>query len=154
MTKLVPMLFIFLILCLIFIIGGEVYAQEQTMPLHITNSTALANERSAFLENVNFDQNGKGNIPTNKLGNGVLNIITSWTDVPQRMEMVSHEKGTLQGATLGFGEGLFLGISRATVGSIELATFLLPPYDQSAMNPKYAVKNPNSDGWKIQLFSW
>jgi len=139
--------FMVLVLCL------NAYAQAEMMPLALGNPVS-AKPTSDFLEAVNFDSEGRGDVFTNKLGDGVLNIATCWTDVPKRAEQVSQERSVLEGYTVGIGEGILSGIVRGASGTIDTATCIFPPYDNPMMQPEYSVRQPTKDGLKITLLSW
>ena len=90
----------------------------------------------------------------NKMGEGLINVATSWTDVPRQIDEVSKESNILVGYTVGFGKGLILGIVRSISGTIEATASTLPPYDQPLLKPEYKVDNPDKEGYKIPLFKW
>lgn len=145
---------LFLVMVLVLCVSLNVLAQEGLMPLPISNTPVFREPSAAFLDSVNFDSEGRGEVFSNKLGNGVINLATCWTDVPRRMNEVSEERSVLEGYTIGFGEGILLGILRGAAGTYDTATCVLPPYDEPLMQPKYSVNQPSKDGLKITLLNW
>lgn len=132
-------------------VAGAGLGSVQLNPLVVDRSSRVSPE---FLEAVNFDQDGRGDAFPNKLGDGVLNIATCWTDVPRQINQVSEERNIIEGYTLGFGEGILSGIARGVSGTYDAATFILPPYDEPMMQPQYAVSKPNEEGFKVKLLTW
>jgi len=130
---------------------SNVYAQAEMVPLVLGNRVEPAED---FLKSVNSDNDGRGDVFTNKLGDGVLNIATCWTDVPKRADKVTQDKGALEGYTVGLGEGVLQGVARVVSGAYDTATFILPPYDEPMMKPEYSVNQPNKEGLKVVLASW
>lgn len=129
----------------------NVYAQAEMMPLALGDSVRPADN---FLQAVNSDGEGRGDVFTNKLGDGVLNVATCWTDAPKQADKVTQDKGALEGYTVGLGEGVVKGIVRVVAGAYDTATFMLPPYDEPMMKPEYSVNQPNKEGLKVALLSW
>jgi putative exosortase-associated protein (TIGR04073 family) len=109
---------------------------------------------SDFLKEVNRPRDDYRNFPTNKMGIGVINATTSWTDIPREVSRVSQEENIVSGMTLGFGEGVVSTVKRGSAGAIDVATFGLPPYDEPLLEPEYKVKNPDEEGFRIQLMKW
>ncbi|MDD4894099.1 MAG: exosortase system-associated protein, TIGR04073 family [Candidatus Omnitrophica bacterium] len=143
-----------LILVSVFFMDTLVYAQEPLMPLAVTGPMTYYGGHPTYLDSINAENYGKENFPTTKLGYGVINIGTSWIDIPERVVDVSHEKDLLQGFTLGLGEGIVSGVTRAAAGSIDMATFMFPPYEKPLMEPDYTADNPQKDGLKIKILTW
>ncbi len=111
---------------------------------------------SQFLKSLNSEitaDKAYANSPVNKMGDGVINVSTSWVDVPRQIAQVSAEHNILLGLTLGVGEGVASGVARSASGAFDVATFAAYPYDRPAMKPLYQVDNPN-DGFKMSLFKW
>lgn len=89
-----------------------------------------------------------------KMGQGVLNIATAWTDIPQQIQETSKESNIFVGATVGLIKGIFTGLYRGVTGAVDVATFGVPPYDDAKAEPRYTVKDPEKDGYKVNLFNW
>ncbi len=92
--------------------------------------------------------------PLEKMGTGVINLATSWTDIPKEITAVSEKYNLLMGYTLGFGKGLVSSIVRGMAGTIDTVTCGLPPYDEPTMKAEYKVNKPNQEGFKIDLLRW
>jgi len=108
---------------------------------------------SAYLKSINADSNAYDDSPANKMGMGMINAATSWTELPRQVARVSEEDNALAGWTLGLGAGVVTGLARGVSGAFDMATCGLPPYDQPLMEPEYKVKQPN-EGFKIELIKW
>ena len=91
--------------------------------------------------------------PTNKMGLGVINAATSWTDIPIEIAETSAKDNLLSGITFGFVKGLASGFTRGAAGVVDVATFGLPPYQKPLMEPEYEVKRPE-EGFKIDILRW
>jgi putative exosortase-associated protein (TIGR04073 family) len=90
---------------------------------------------------VNADDMRYGKTCFNKLGRGVINILTSPSEIPAGAFRVCREKGDFIGVTLGSFEGLFTFIIRGIIGVFDTATFLIPPYNRPIMQPEYAFQS-------------
>ena len=64
--------------------------------------------------------------PIQKLGRGVANLTTGWTELFMQVFKTTERSGSLAGTTIGFGRGVVLGLGRTVVGALELATFPIP----------------------------
>ncbi len=114
--------------------------------------------KSAFLKDINSRQETPQpygvDSPVNKMGQGAINALTSWVDVPSKITEQTHEHNIIAGCTLGLGEGLAVGLARVGSGFVDMATFSMSPYDEPLMEPKYKVEKPESEGFKIKLVTW
>ena len=108
---------------------------------------------SSFFRNINNDDDINQSSFASKMAVGVINVATSWTDIPREVAKVLEEQNLLVGFTYGFGKGLAAGLARGTSGAIDVATFGLPPYDKPLLRPEYRVKEPNG-GFKISILEW
>jgi len=111
---------------------------------------------TAFLEKINADSSPaeeEGNNFADKMGNGVLNTVTSWTDIPRQVKDETQNSNILVGATVGLGKGLVKGAERGVAGVYDVTTCTFTPYNEPAMKPAYTVKNPEQ-GLKVNLMSW
>ena len=155
-------LIIFLIVAFI----GKVWAQAVNEPgpaaqlptLGATAIRPLQNEKSAkaFLNAVNFPTAvvvESEASPADKMGLGVINVATSWTDIPKEMMQVSDEENLFVGSTIGFGRGLIYSLGRGAAGVADVATCGIPPYNEPSVEPEYKVNHPNQ-GLKIDLVKW
>jgi putative exosortase-associated protein (TIGR04073 family) len=91
---------------------------------------------------------------TGKIGSGLINTATCWTEVPEGIGEVTLRENLLLGLTWGFGEGLASGCIRGAAGIYDMATFGISPYDEPVMKPVYEVRHPEEEGFKIVLFEW
>lgn len=140
-----------LIAFIMLVAGFNVYAQAPMPPVALGDSVAASND---FLEAVNYDNAGRGDVFTNKMGDGVLNVTTCWIDPFRKANEVTQEQGVVEGYTGGFAVGMIEGIARAISGTYDTVTFAFAPYDEPMMKPAYTVKNPNKEGLKLVLFNW
>lgn len=141
---------------IVFLIANYAYSQGPTLtPLtYINNYNQQAVQgSSAFFDKMNSDVDLYYGSPFNKLGNGILNIASSWTDVPYEVGKVSIDDNILTGMTFGLAAGLANGFIRLSAGVIDAATFGIPPYDDVLMEPEYEANQPAKD-FRIVLFSW
>ena len=93
------------------------------------------------------------NSPVSKMGTGLVNTTTGWTDVPLKMSEESGKTNPLIGWTVGFGQGLAKGAIRTGAGIYDVITFALPPYDEPIMQPEHKVEKPDQ-GFKIDILKW
>lgn len=119
----------------------------------IPMGTQSAFMKSAYLKDKDEPEPEIANPALNKMGEGVVNSTTFWTEIPKEMATTSQEHNILIGATLGFGKGVVMGLARGVSGAFDTATFALPPYDKPMMNPDYAVKSPQN-GFKVDILEW
>ena len=82
--------------------------------------------------------------PIHKMGRGLVNVVTSWIEIPKQLHLGSQEDNPVTGITLGIGRGVGLTILRIGVGAYEALTFPLAyprgyvsPYEQMSL-PDYA----------------
>lgn len=137
--------------------GLDIYAQEG-MPTTLFLSQPMPGNRSSaqFVQFINADNaNVKQDLFSEKLGNGVINLATCWTDVPRRMETVARERSAFEGYTVGMGEGILQGIVRGIAGTYDTTTSIVPPFNKKpVMEAEYSVKHPQKDGLKLTLLQW
>ena len=130
-----------------FLRGFDVYRFSQTGFKKDTENF------SSFINSTYSGETAEANFPTNKMGIGMLNAATAWTDLPRGMARVSRNDNLLMGMTLGLGEGVVSAIGRGAAGVIDMATFGLPPYEEPLVTPEYRTENPNEE-LKVKLLSW
>jgi putative exosortase-associated protein (TIGR04073 family) len=145
-----------LALTLVLPAASDVYAQMEMMGMPMDNFAELNKPKPSptFLETLNLSSKEQDELFPSKLGSGVTNMSTCWTDVPRQIDKVSQEKDLVQGYTIGFGEGIFLGVARGISGAYDTATCLLPTDSEPFMKPEYTIDNPSKEGLKINLFTW
>ncbi len=108
---------------------------------------------STFINSAYSGDTAEADFPTNKMGVGMMNAATAWTDLPRGMARVSRNDNLLMGMTLGAAEGVVSAIGRGAAGVIDMATFGLPPYEEPLVSPEYRTENPNKE-LQIKLLSW
>jgi len=140
-----------LITVIVLALCTNVYAQVGMASLALGDSVGTTKD---FLEVVNYNNEGRGDVFTNKIGDGVINLATCWVDPVRRANEVTEENGVLEGYTAGFGEGILEGVARAVAGTYDTVTFAFPPYEEPMMKPAYSVQDPNKDGLKLVILNW
>lgn len=139
---------------LIFCLSVSAWAQEELMPLFSLYKTYANDPQLRFVEFINAQPVPQEYL-SQKWGDGVINVMTCWTDIPRKIVEVSEERSALAGYTMGFGEGIVSGVARGAAGAIDSGTAILPPYDEKPlMKAEYKVQDPDKDGLKITLLSW
>ena len=86
--------------------------------------------------------------PENKLGRGINNMLefTRGGEIRRSMEQTALWDGTGQAYTTGFIRGFNRSVARTFVGTVEVLTFPIPPYDPlytstNAIYPDFSVRN-------------
>jgi len=128
--------------------GTEMPAAPTVYLLHLNTGS------SAFLDSLNQDKETYNNCPISKAGDGALNAVSAWTDIPAEISYETADNNILSGLTFGLGRGVISGFTREAAGLVDLATCAFPPYNQPLVEPEYAVKHPDKDGLKITILSW
>ena len=79
--------------------------------------------------------------PIHKMGRGVVNILTSWFELPKQVHLGSQEDNPVAGLGWGLLKGAGLTVLRGGVGIYEALTFPIPypkdfasPYEQMELN--------------------
>ncbi len=134
-------LIITVLVCIILPLTVSAYAQHTLVSSSLLNAPMPGDEMYK-------------DTPLDKMGTGVINIATSWTDIPKEITAVSEKYNLLAGYTLGFGKGLISSIIRGVSGTIDTVTCGLPPYNEPTMKAEYKVDRPNEEGLKINLLRW
>ncbi len=82
--------------------------------------------------------------PIHKMGRGVVNVLTSWIELPKQLHLGSQEDNPVVGIGMGLAKGVSLMVLRIGVGAYEAVTFPIPyprqfasPYEQMEL-PDYA----------------
>lgn len=83
--------------------------------------------------------------PANKLGRGLVNTATCWTEIPGEMARISNKTDPLVGGTVGLLQGTFLALVRGVTGLYDTLTFVIPPYDKPVMEPEYGIKKADKE---------
>lgn len=136
------------------LLAATVYAQtQQAVSLSAFYRTPLEPELNSLLENMNEEESEDSDFWSDKMVLGVINTITSWTEIPKGVLAVSGEQNLVAGFTLGFGKGVVSGLARGASGVFDMTTFGIPPYNKPVMLPEYKLKNPEQ-GLEIALFSF
>ena len=69
-----------------------------------------------------------------KIGRGIGNIILAPFEIPVSIVTVGADTDVFIGATAGTIAGAAAGIERLAAGTMEVFTFLFPPYDRALVN--------------------
>lgn len=144
-----------LVACLVCVISAltvSVFAQTRT-ELNPTPSSFIRFVNSPNAPLAAPSEGYYNDFPTNKMGLGVINATTSWTDIPIEIAETSAKDNLLSGITFGFVKGLASGFTRGAAGVVDVATFGLPPYQRPLMEPEYEIKRPE-EGFKIDILRW
>ena len=78
-----------------------------------------------------------------KLGNGIVNVVTGVVEIPKTVMITSHAKGPAYAATAGFMTGIVQMLGRTLCGAVDLATFMIPT--RPLVNPDYIWNNFNRE---------
>ncbi|MCK9603073.1 MAG: exosortase system-associated protein, TIGR04073 family [Candidatus Omnitrophica bacterium] len=147
---------VLIIAVVFFSLAFAAYAQMPEAPAaYATRPINLGTEpQAAFLESVNADKAIYDNCPISKGGDGALNTVAAWVDVPKEINKETQQNNIFSGLTVGFGKGLVTGITRGIAGAVDIVTCGLPPYNEPLMKPEYKVANPDKDGLKVSILQW
>ncbi|MFH0855830.1 MAG: exosortase system-associated protein, TIGR04073 family [Candidatus Omnitrophota bacterium] len=147
-TALIAMLiFLSLVFC--------AWAQALEVPIVYTAPPININAgTSTFLDSLNNDQDAYANSPVSKAGDGTLNAVSAWVDIPRGISEETQDSNLFLGLTIGLGKGLVTGVKREAAGIVDVATCGFPPYDKPLMAPEYKVNNPDQNGLKLKILSW
>lgn len=82
-----------------------------------------------------------------KLGRGIINLITGWVEVPKRMDETNKRYGLGPALTIGLLRGLGQGFVRTAAGAYEIVTFPFPapPGYAPIMRPEYVFTSEDAD---------
>ncbi len=82
-----------------------------------------------------------------KLGRGLVNLITGWVEIPERMVETSTNSGAGAGLTLGLLRGTGYGFVRTAAGAYEIVTFPFPAPSgyRSVIRPEYVFTCEDED---------
>lgn len=141
----------------IFMLVTNVYAQEELASMSFTLNNYLTYNRPlpTFVDSINMTNRVQERIiASNKLSDGVVNMATCWTDIPRKVTEVSEKSNVVAGSTVGFAEGLIIGIARGISGIMDAATYPVAPDDKPMIKPVYTAKEPNRDNLKFDLLKW
>jgi len=61
-----------------------------------------------------------------KLGTGIVNVITGVGEIPKTMMISGREKGATYGMTAGFFTGIVHMLGRTLSGAVDIVTFVVP----------------------------
>jgi len=130
-------------------------AQASEMPLVYTAPPLNINAgTSTFLDSLNNSKQAYANSPISKAGDGVLNAVSAWVDIPEGISDEAVNTNIFLGLTIGLGKGLADGVKREVAGIADFATCGFPPYDKPLVAPEYEVNHPDRDGLKLKILSW
>lgn len=110
------------------------FGQEVFQAAPVTSSKPLLDSNE-----INFEK-----LPLNKLTRGITNTTFFWLEAPAQMCQTAKEaENELVGGSLGLMKGIFTSFLRALTGIIDVATFIIPPYDRPLMDPEYVFSRFN-----------
>ncbi|MBL7155634.1 MAG: exosortase system-associated protein, TIGR04073 family [Candidatus Omnitrophica bacterium] len=75
--------------------------------------------------------------PLDKLGNGIMNILTGWMEIPRHISDSFEKKTPGSLVQDGLINGVASALFRTAAGVIDTVTFFIPPYDKALMEPLY-----------------
>ena len=87
-----------------------------------------------FLSMTAVSHAGEANAAT-KLGNGVVNLLTGWMELPIQIHKTCKEEGPVKGLTYGFVNGIAQTVIRTGAGLFDMIMFPAPPFDKPLMEP-------------------
>lgn len=82
--------------------------------------------------------------PLRKLGRGLANIVTGWTELPITISQNYKKRGhNIAGAFYGLPVGIVRGVSRTAIGVYEIVTFPLPipEHYKPIMEPEFVTES-------------
>lgn len=80
--------------------------------------------------------------PIHKAGRGVVNVLTSWIEIPKQLHLGSQEDNPIVGVAMGVAKGVSLAVLRVGVGAYEAVTFALP-YPKGYVSPYEGMQLPD-----------
>ena len=80
--------------------------------------------------------------PIHKAGRGVVNVLTSWIELPKNIHLGTQEDNPVLGAAWGVVRGTGLMATRLAVGVYEAVTFPLP-YPKDFASPYEGLELPD-----------
>ena len=80
--------------------------------------------------------------PIHKAGRGVVNVLTSWIELPKNIHLGTQEDNPVLGAAWGLVRGTGLTVTRLAVGAYEVVTFPLP-YPKNFASPYEGLELPD-----------
>ena len=80
--------------------------------------------------------------PIHKAGRGVVNVLTSWIELPKNVHLGTQEDNPVLGAGWGLVKGTGLTATRLAVGAYEAVTFFLP-YPHGFASPYEGLELPD-----------
>ena len=106
--------------------------EETVLDIPQTTSTpADIRKKKMELEEENY-----GEKTASKLGNGMLDIVTSILEIPKTIIKTTEEDGLVSGLTIGFVKGIANTAGQAVSGAVNVATFPVPVELENPMAPK------------------
>jgi len=70
-----------------------------------------------------------------KLGDGLVNLLTGWMEIPRQIDISSKSDSPTYGVVQGLIRGIAYTILRTGSGALDAVTFFVPPYDKPLMQP-------------------
>ncbi len=74
----------------------------------------------------------------NKLGNGLVNVLTGWMEIPNQIIVTYDDTSNIaETALVGTLKGFIHAVGRTGAGAVDAVFFFIPPYDQPLVEPLY-----------------
>lgn len=74
----------------------------------------------------------------NKLGNGLVNVLTGWVEIPNQIIATYNDTNNVaETAIVGTLKGFIHALGRTAAGAVDAVFFFIPPYDQPLVEPLY-----------------
>ena len=80
--------------------------------------------------------------PIHKVGRGLVNVLTSWIEIPKNMHLGMQEENPVLGVGWGLVKGVGLAAMRIGIGAYEAVTFPLP-YPKAYASPYEGLELPD-----------
>lgn len=80
--------------------------------------------------------------PIHKVGRGIVNVLTSWIEIPKNLHLGTQEENPLVGVGWGILKGCGLAVTRLVVGAYETVTFPIP-YPKGYASPYEGLELPD-----------
>lgn len=80
--------------------------------------------------------------PIHKFGRGIVNVLTSWIEIPKQVHMGSRQDNPITGTISGLGKGIANAILRLGVGLYEAVSCPIP-YPKGYVSPYEGMRLPD-----------
>ena len=74
----------------------------------------------------------------NKMGNGLVNLLTGWVEIPNQIIATYNDTNNIaETAIVGTLKGFIHAVGRTSAGAVDTVFFFIPPYDKPLIEPLY-----------------